>query len=469
MDNSLKVSDPLLFGCSWEAMLKKDRWLFKEFNLPWYRRCEQLTARSLIFGDVANDESKLAIKTFAMDLIRHRDVRLSTVAAILSVIRNMAKSFPDRSVVKLSRTELDGYMMDVLYVKYGYSYNFVTAQIHRFYQYCLVQGMIDVLPVDFSLYKKRDNRKLMYKAISPEVLTQLMNHMTELDEEHALAFYLVYYASLHLAEVCNLRLDCLAKLKERHYLRIMNKRHREEVFTPIPASLAELIRKQQKRTLKKDENAENLFISLGEGQFYESVREAVFGLVQKYCDNRDEARSFSFQQLRQAYAYRLLRHDVPLVMIQKLLHNRNITTALGYMQTDEQSRKEQYLQFLNVRSEGEDVEKGTSEADVIWMRHVLQQALPNGYCNLPVNLGACPHANACLTCDRFHTTAEFLPVLRYQLVKIENMLKVYESSPGQVNEDVLQRTKAVKVRLTELIAELEAEADGRGLRGEKRG
>ena len=161
--------------------------------------------------DGANDESKLAIKSFAMDLIIHRDARLSTIATTLSIIRNLAKSFPDRPVVKLSRTELDGYMMDVLYVKYGYSYNFATAQIHRFYQYCLVQGMIDVLPVDFSLYKKRDNRKLMYRAISPDVLTQLMNHMAELDEEHALAFYLVYYASLHLAEVCNLRLDCLAK------------------------------------------------------------------------------------------------------------------------------------------------------------------------------------------------------------------------------------------------------------------
>ena len=36
------------------------------------------------------------------------------------------------------------------------------------------------------------------------------------------------------------------------------------------------------------------------------------------------------------------------------------------------------------------------------------QALPNGYCQLPI-VKNCPHANSCLTCPMFVTTAEFLP------------------------------------------------------------
>jgi hypothetical protein len=38
----------------------------------------------------------------------------------------------------------------------------------------------------------------------------------------------------------------------------------------------------------------------------------------------------------------------------------------------------------------------------------VTQALPNGFCGLPVQK-TCPHANACLTCPMFVTTAEFLP------------------------------------------------------------
>ena len=50
-------------------------------------------------------------------------------------------------------------------------------------------------------------------------------------------------------------------------------------------------------------------------------------------------------------------------------------------------------------------------ADAAWAKQRLgraTQALPNGYCGLPV-VKTCPHANACLTCPMFLTTPEFLP------------------------------------------------------------
>lgn len=43
-----------------------------------------------------------------------------------------------------------------------------------------------------------------------------------------------------------------------------------------------------------------------------------------------------------------------------------------------------------------------------------KQTLPNGYCGLPLQQ-RCPHPNACLTCDNFLTTSEFLPLHRDQL------------------------------------------------------
>jgi hypothetical protein len=50
-------------------------------------------------------------------------------------------------------------------------------------------------------------------------------------------------------------------------------------------------------------------------------------------------------------------------------------------------------------------------AEAAWAKQRLgraTQALPNGFCGLPVQK-SCPHANACLTCPMFLTTAEFLP------------------------------------------------------------
>lgn len=61
-------------------------------------------------------------------------------------------------------------------------------------------------------------------------------------------------------------------------------------------------------------------------------------------------------------------------------------------------------------------------AEAAWAKQRLgraTQALPNGFCGLPVQK-TCPHANACLTCPMFIATAEFLPQHReHQLQVIE--------------------------------------------------
>ena len=64
-------------------------------------------------------------------------------------------------------------------------------------------------------------------------------------------------------------------------------------------------------------------------------------------------------------------------------------------------------------------------AEAAWAKHRLSRAtqtLPNGYCELPV-VQSCPHANSCLTCPMFLTTAEFLPQHR------EQHRRPYRSSP----------------------------------------
>ena len=44
------------------------------------------------------------------------------------------------------------------------------------------------------------------------------------------------------------------------------------------------------------------------------------------------------------------------------------------------------------------------------------EALPNGYCGLPVQK-ACPHANACVTCPMFLTTAAHVPAHREHRIR----------------------------------------------------
>jgi hypothetical protein len=73
---------------------------------------------------------------------------------------------------------------------------------------------------------------------------------------------------------------------------------------------------------------------------------------------------------------------------------------------------------LQVNAEGQPVQVRADGplGDAAWSKHRLSratQALPNGYCELPlVRTG--PHANSCLTCPMFVTTTQFLPQHRAQ-------------------------------------------------------
>jgi hypothetical protein len=94
-------------------------------------------------------------------------------------------------------------------------------------------------------------------------------------------------------------------------------------------------------------------------------------------------------------------------------------------------------------------------ADGEWMKQNLaraKMALPNGYCGLPLQK-SCPHANACLTCPLFITTAEFLPQHRKQLDDTRALIARAETD-GHTRLAEMNRT--VETNLLTIITTLEA-------------
>ena len=72
-------------------------------------------------------------------------------------------------------------------------------------------------------------------------------------------------------------------------------------------------------------------------------------------------------------------------------------------------------------------------SEAAWMKERIaraKQTLPNGYCGLPLQQ-SCPHPNACLTCDHFLTTEQFLPVHREQLAETERLIAQARASRAQ--------------------------------------
>jgi hypothetical protein len=81
------------------------------------------------------------------------------------------------------------------------------------------------------------------------------------------------------------------------------------------------------------------------------------------------------------------------------------------------------------------------------------QALPNGYCQLPL-VKTCPHANSCLTCPMFVTTPEFLPQHHDQR---RATLQIISTAEAAGHSRVAEMNKQVAANLDKIITARETD------------
>ena len=136
----------------------------------------------------------------------------------------------------------------------------------------------------------------------------------------------------------------------------------------------------------------------------------------KRCDVRDEnGRPVRFvpHQWRHTLGTRLINHDVPQEVVRRVLDHDSAEMTAHYARLHDTTVRRHWEQARKVNISGDTVtlDPDGPLAEAAWAKQRLSratQALPNGYCGLPL-VQSCPHANACLACPMFLTTTEFLP------------------------------------------------------------
>lgn len=87
-------------------------------------------------------------------------------------------------------------------------------------------------------------------------------------------------------------------------------------------------------------------------------------------------------------------------------------------------------------------------------QHIMAQALPNGFCGLPLIQQRCPHSNAYLTCTHFRTHKDFLPQHEAQLKETQRIIDSAEANGWQRQSEM---NMAVKQNLETIIRQLKEE------------
>jgi site-specific recombinase XerD len=313
--------------------------------------------------------------------------------------------------------------------------------------------------------------ELMPRALSAVVMAQLespanLDKLT--DRRWRLLFPLLIETGLRINDALHLPQDCV--VHDQHqapYLRYQNRKMKREALVPISVEMAAMIAEQARWVRDEFSPRAVLFPRLtrnrdGIHPVHKAVAHTALKAWITDCRILDESGApapVSLHQFRHTLGTRLINNDVPQEVVRKILDHASTEMTAHYARLHDSTVRRHWERARKVDINGNEITNSADSplADAEWAKQHLSratQALPNGYCGLPLQQ-SCPHANACLTCPVFITTAEFLPQHREQLELTRGIIERAQQR-GQLR--VVEMNQRTADNLTKIIGGLENDA-----------
>ena len=309
------------------------------------------------------------------------------------------------------------------------------------------------------------------RALAGHVMTQVEdpgNLAGQRNPAYRLATLILIRCGLRVSDALRLAFDCVVTDDSgAPYLRYYNHKMKREALVPIDEELRALIGEQQNQILGRYPSPSVLFPQTSknpDGRV--PVGSATYRLVLNRwladCDIRDEHGRpvhLTPHQWRHTLGTVLINRDVPQHVVQKILDHDSPLMTAHYARLSDKTVREHWEKARKVDAAGQPVQISPDGplGDAAWAKQHLSratQALPNGYCQLPL-AKTCPHANSCLTCPMFLTTAEFLPQHRAQQ---QATLQIITAAETAGNARVAEMNRQVAGNLAKIITALQEDS-----------
>jgi integrase len=439
--------EDLQAGTGWEAEFPRDVWELRRLGIEGRPR--------LRFDRIPQQWLRDLAKRFArwrLSIGRSVNQVIIDLLALTRFAGFLAR--PDvyaACLADLGRPLLERYLADLaLDPRAVRSRNRDIASLNAFFYAVRRHEWDQTLPVNATFYPDDLPRppKHLPRGLAEHVMAQV-EQPANLDRwrnpEGRLLTLILMRCGLRIGDATKTGLECVIRDADgAPYLRYFNNKMKREALIPIDEELDRQITEQQSRILDRwPDGGRWLFPAPrmnpdGVRQLTtHSYRGQLNDWLQR-CDIRDEhgaAVHLTPHQWRHTFATRLINRDVPQEVVQVLLDHSSGEMTAHYARLHDSTVRRHWEKARKVNARGETVTVFPDGplAEASWAKQRLgrvTQALPNGFCGLPVQK-TCPHANACLTCPMFVTTPEFLPQHQQQRQQVLQIMSAAEAS-GQL-------------------------------------
>jgi site-specific recombinase XerD len=326
------------------------------------------------------------------------------------------------------------------------------------------------------------------KELPEDVFAQFVDpdNLARLETEwHRTVVLLLAYTGLRVSSLVTLPRDALHTGPDgQPYLRYWNIKLRREAMLPIPPALADQLRRHEQQLRGDHPGGTEWLLPSPPGRSRRSAKggamhishSTVARILRAYvvkagirgADGR-LAHHVHPHLFRHHVGTSMVNDGVPLPVIQKVLDHASIEMTARYAQLhDDTLRREvrRWHERVNVRGERIALPVDGPLEEAAWMKERIaraRQALPNGYCGLPL-VQTCPHPNACLSCDSFLTDGSFRSVHEQQLEQTGELLASARDKGNLRLVEVLERDHTSLARILEGLDAIESDtAEARGV------
>ena len=470
---SRRQAADLAEGTGWDAEYPRDAWQMHRLGFE---------GRNVLdFSAIPQQQ----LKDLAKRWIRWR---LSTGLGLeaggvrpLRVLTRLAAFLHARGITTMdgiSRAVLEAYLADLHAAFGGRSEHGTHVGTTGLFLTALRQhGWAPGLPPDAMVFPgdQPPRTERLPRALAGQVMAQVEQPASLARQEnpaYRLVTLILIRCGLRVSDALRLPLDCVVTDdSEAPYLRYRNHKMKREALVPLDDELAALIREQQQQVLARYPAGFVLFPRPAKNPdgttpvSSSTYRLALYRWLED-CDVRDEHGRpvrLTPHQWRHTLGTFWINNDVPQHVVQKLLDHDSAQMTAVYAVLSDRTVREHWEKARKVNAEGQTVQVRADGplGAAAWAKQQLSratQALPNGYCQLPL-VRTCPHANSCLTCPMFVTTAEFLPQHHAQR---QQTLQIITAAEAAGHARVAEMNQQVAGNLDKIITALEAGTDDEG-------
>jgi integrase len=469
-----EVEDLREGGCRWDTEYPRDLWRLRALGVPG----QQAAIR---FGQIPQPWLKALAKRWARWRVAaggRSDAVYQGIRAITRFGQFLAASkIPVQGLGQVDRDLIERYLAVLQHELAGRAdHPKYIGSLNGFFDAIRRHGWDDTLPATAAIYPQdypRARTQRLPRAVAGQVMAQVEDPASLAlwdNPAYQLVTLILIRCGLRITDAIRLPFGCLVSDSNgAPYLRYLNHKMNREALVPLDDQLVELIRDQQARV--QDGYPAGQTVLFPQAQANRDGRKPMHGGAYRRalyswlarCDIRDERGNpahITPHQWRHTLGTALINRDVPQHVVQKILdHDSALMTAL-YARLSEKTVREHWEKARKVGATGQPVQISPDGplGDAAWAKQQLSratQALPNGYCQLPL-AKTCPHANSCLTCPMFVTTADFLPQHRAQRQATVQLITAAEAA-GHTR--AAEMNKQVATNLDKIITALETHGE----------